>query len=1012
MSYFACVRVRFVRLLALLVFILSIGNAVQAQSAIALVQQNGKDAGTTTATSLSFTSPNTAGNWIAVSIRAGFSSSQVFSIHDSNGNAYQRAAQVGFTASAVTLAIFYAENIRGGANTIAISDTVSAPLRVAILEFSGVALSNSLDAAVAGTGTGSSPGTPSLTTTADGDLLLSAIATTNPATFAPDAGYAISAYVPAEPNTKLIAEEQIQSAAGPASASASINSSDSWGAVLVAVKPAGGTASTPPTITGLSPTSGPVGTSVTITGTNFGSAQDTTTVTFNGTVATPSSWSASSIVVPVPSAATSGNIIVTAGGVASNGLTFTVTANPPAPAISSLNPTSGPAGTSVTITGTNFGASQGTSAVMFNGTAASPTSWNSTSIVAPVPSGATSGNVVVTVGGLGSNGLAFTVTTAAPSITDLSPTSGPVGTSVTITGTNFGASQGTSTVMFNGTAASPTSWNSTSIVAPVPSGATSGNVMMTVGGVASNGVTFTVTSASTAPTITVQPADHTVVAGQTATFSVTATGTAPVSYQWNQDGSALPGATSASYTTPPTTSADDGAQFTVVVSNSAGSVTSNVATLTVTTQANTSSWTYVQDSIDTFCRVGASSCTIQTGTFLPTVPGSIWAVLLTTNNDVTISSVTGGGGTWTHCPNCHIYNSTLSRNEDIAYNLTGNAGTTSITVNLSGAASGQFGLNFVELIPPPGATASFDDAGTSSTTGYTTCTGVGLNITATDVIIQSVAATSPSTWNAWSAPYTTLPLGEGLNLNATSGAAPTVLTTGPGALFSAIAFKSTAGSFAPPTLPISVLNYTARQGINCSPSCSLSIPPTGSGHLLYIEAADMTSGRISSINGGGAWVVPTGSNTCQITLSGGYALSCGYVLSSNAGVVSLSVTMSGNTNASFAIWELASASGPFSFDVEGAATNNPSFDPSGVALALSGSNDVIFQSAFVPGGTSSVSFYPMPRVPPGGQGAMFMNANAASVVLLNTANGAAPLWVNQQNNATVVSAVAFSTPSR
>lgn len=174
----------------------------------------------------------------------------------------------------------------------------------------------------------------------------------------------------------------------------------------------------------------------------------------------------------------------------------------------------------------------------------------------------------------------------------------------------------------------------------------------------------------------------------------------------------------------------------------------------------------------------------------------------------------------------------------------------------------------------------------------------------------------------------------------------------------------------------------------------------------------MTSGRISSINGGGAWVVPTGSNTCQITLSGGYALSCGYVLSSNAGVVSLSVTMSGNTNASFAIWELASASGPFSFDVEGAATNNPSFDPSGVALALSGSNDVIFQSAFVPGGTSSVSFYPMPRVPPGGQGAMFMNANAASVVLLNTANGAAPLWVNQQNNATVVSAVAFSTPSR
>lgn len=514
----------------------------------------------------------------------------------------------------------------------------------------------------------------------------------------------------------------------------------------------------------------------------------------------------------------------------------------------------------------------------------------------------------------------------------------------------------------------------------------------------------------TAPYITTQPVNQTVTVGQTATFSVVASGTAPLSYQWQKNGSDVAAATSSSYTTPATTTADNGANFNVVVSNSAGSTTSTAATLTVATMSNISSWTYVQDSIDTFCKVGVTSCTIQVGTFLPTVSGSIWAVLVGTNNDVTISSVTGGGGTWTLCPSCHIYNAGLSKNLDIAYNLTGNAGTTSITVTLSGAASGQFGLNFVEIIPPPGGTASFDDAGTSATTSCTTCTGVGLNITATDAIVQFVDATGPTTWNAWSAPYTTLPLGEGLNLNATTGAAPTVLTRGPGAVFSAIAFKSTAGSFAPPTLPISVVNYTAVQGVNCSPSCSLSIPSTGAGHLLYIEAANISSSHISSISGGGAWVIPSGSSTCQITLSGSDALSCGYVLSSTTGVSSLSVTMSGNANASFAIWELASTSGPFAFDMEGSATNNPSFDPSGVALALSGSNDVIFQSAFVPGGTSSVSFYPMPRVPPGGQGSMFLNANAASVVLLNTTNGSAPQWVNQQDNATVVSAVAFSTP--
>jgi subtilase family serine protease len=86
---------------------------------------------------------------------------------------------------------------------------------------------------------------------------------------------------------------------------------------------------------------------------------------------------------------------------------------------------------------------------------------------------------------------------AAPSITSLSPTSGAVGTPVTIAGTNFGATQGRSTVMFNKTAATPTSWSTASIVTPVPEGATTGSVEVTVGGVASNGMNFTVTSTAT-----------------------------------------------------------------------------------------------------------------------------------------------------------------------------------------------------------------------------------------------------------------------------------------------------------------------------------------------------------------------------------------------------------------------------------------------------------------------------------------------------------------------------------
>jgi hypothetical protein len=91
--------------------------------------------------------------------------------------------------------------------------------------------------------------------------------------------------------------------------------------------------------------------------------------------------------------------------------------------------------------------------------------------------------------------------TAVPSITSLNPVSGLVGTSVTIVGANFGATQGTSTVTFNGTAATAASWSAASITTTVPSGATTGNVVVTVGGVASNGVSFTVQADTTPPTV-------------------------------------------------------------------------------------------------------------------------------------------------------------------------------------------------------------------------------------------------------------------------------------------------------------------------------------------------------------------------------------------------------------------------------------------------------------------------------------------------------------------------------
>jgi len=97
------------------------------------------------------------------------------------------------------------------------------------------------------------------------------------------------------------------------------------------------------------------------------------------------------------------------------------------------------------------------------------------------------------------------------------------------------------------------------------------------GGNATMSTTVTVMPGAAAPTITSQPANMTVVAPGTATFAVVASGSAPLSYQWQRNGAAIAGATSATYTTPATTLADNGAPFPVGVSHPVRRVTSTPA---------------------------------------------------------------------------------------------------------------------------------------------------------------------------------------------------------------------------------------------------------------------------------------------------------------------------------------------------------------------------------------------------------------------------------------------------
>jgi hypothetical protein len=281
----------------------------------------------------------------------------------------------------------------------------------------------------------------------------------------------------------------------------------------------------------------------------------------------------------------------TVGSVTSNAASLTVNAAPVAPSI-----TTQPASQAVTAGQT------ATFNVAATGTAPLSYQWRKNGVAI---SGATSSAYTTPVTANSDNGAQFTVLvsntagSATSNAVTLTVNAAPVPPSITAQPTSQTVTAG-QTAAFNvvatGTAPLSYQWRksgvtisgatSASYTTPATSSSDNGAqftvlVSNIVGNVTSNAATLTVNAAPVAPAITTQPTSQTVTAGQTATFNVAATGTAPLSYQWRKSGVMISGATSATYTTPATTSSDNGAQFTVLVSNTAGNVTSGAATLTV-----------------------------------------------------------------------------------------------------------------------------------------------------------------------------------------------------------------------------------------------------------------------------------------------------------------------------------------------------------------------------------------------------------------------------------------------
>jgi YD repeat-containing protein len=196
-----------------------------------------------------------------------------------------------------------------------------------------------------------------------------------------------------------------------------------------------------------------------------------------------------------------------------------------APTITGLTPNTGNAGASVNVslTGTNLtGAALGTDnpGILVRNVLTTPTSIAATFQIAfSAPPGAATVTVTTTTG---SATTSFSVNASAPVISTLSPTSGPVTRLETITGNGFSSTAALNQIRFNGILATTLSATATVLTTQVPSGATTGPVTVTVGGLASNGVTFTVANAGPPPTLTsVSPNVGSVQGGQQTTLTGT-----------------------------------------------------------------------------------------------------------------------------------------------------------------------------------------------------------------------------------------------------------------------------------------------------------------------------------------------------------------------------------------------------------------------------------------------------------------------------------------------------------
>ena len=313
------------------------------------------------------------------------------------------------------------------------------------------------------------------------------------------------------------------------------------------------------------------------------------------------------------------------------------------------------------------------------------------------------------------------------------------------------------------------------------------------------------------PTITKQPANQAVTIGQTATFSVTATGTAPLTYQWSANGTAIAGATSSTYTTAATVIGDNNSQFTVTVSNSAGTATSNAATLAVTVSLPVITVQPTSVNVCSGASLTLSVTALNASTYQWSFNGSPIAGATSSSYFIASATATNAGSYTVTVTNAAGSVTSQAATVLVGTSITSNPVSLSIaqgqTASFSVAAAGEPPFSYQWYVTAPASSTGAAIAGATSST-YTTpvellaSSGSQYYVTVTDTCGKILTSTSAT-------------------LTVTAGNVPPTITTQPVSQTTAIGGTPTftVTAVGPPTLtyqwyriPVGTINGVAIAG--------------------------------------------------------------------------------------------------------------------------------------------------------------------------------------------------------